>query len=77
MEIEFKTKVPKQIKVRTIENIERYGMSLGDAFNEAVLTYAKVGTKLYKAWYNSDFREYIPQIYIEEYLDFEKYPLRY
>ena len=52
-------------------------MCLTDAFEEAVKTLAKKGTRLWKAWYYSDFREYIPCAYKEEYLDFKKYPLAY
>jgi hypothetical protein len=77
MEINFNKNVPKEIEKRTIENIEVYKLSLGDAFEEAVRELAKKGTKLWKAWYYSDFREYLPEIYRKEYLDFSKYPLKY
>ena len=77
MEIEYSKPVPKEIQDRTIENIEVYNLSLGDAFEEAVKTFARKGTELWNAWYYSDFRKFLPQIYIEEYLDFEKYPLKY
>lgn len=70
-------KVPKKIINRTKENMEEYGMDLGDAFEEAVKTFAKKGTELWKAWYYSDFRKYIPSVYDPKFLDFEKYPLRY
>lgn len=70
-------KVPKKIINRTKENMEEYGMDLGDAFEEAVKTYAKEGSELWKAWYYSDFRKYIPSVYDPKFLDFEKYPLRY
>lgn len=70
-------KVPKKIINRTKENMEEYGMDLGDAFEEAVKTFAKKGSELWKAWYYSDFRKYIPSVYDPKFLDFEKYPLRY
>ena len=70
-------KVPKKIVNRTKENMEEYGMDLGDAFEEAVKTFAKKGTELWKAWYYDDFRKFIPCAYSKEFLDFEKYPLRY
>lgn len=73
----FAKRVSKKIKERTEENYYTYNMSLLDAFEEAVRTYAKKGTELWKAWYYSDFRAYIPSEYREEYLDFEKYPLKY
>ena len=75
--MEFAKRIPKAIKERTKENMEVYGMCLSDAFEEAVRELAKFGSKLWKAWYYSDFREYIPCAYKSEYLDFEKYPLKY
>lgn len=77
MEIKYKKHVPKPIKERTIENIEVYHLSITDAFEEAVRELAKKGTELYKAWYHNDFRAFLPQIYEEKYLNFEKYPLKY
>lgn len=77
MVITFGKRVPKSIEKRTIENIEVYNMCLTDAFEEAVKTLAKKGTELWKAWYYSDFRKYIPQVYDKKYLDFKKYPLAY
>lgn len=73
----FAKQVPKRIKERTEKNMDVYGMGLSDAFEEAVRELAKKGTKLWKAWYYCDFREYIPSAYQSKYLDFEKYPLRY
>lgn len=73
----FAKKVNKKIRERTKENMEKYHLCLSDAFEEAVRTYAKKGTELWKAWYYSDFRKYIPQVYNKEYLDFKKYPLKY
>lgn len=70
-------RVPRKIRERTKENMDVYSLGLYDAFKEAVRTFAKKGTKLYKAWYYDDFREYIPSACNEEYLDFEKYPLKY
>lgn len=73
----FAKRVPKVIKERTEENYYTYHMSLVDAFEEAVKNLAKKGTKLWKAWYWSDFREYLPSEYDAKYLDFKKYPLAY
>lgn len=70
-------RVSKQVRERTKENMNVYFLGLADAFDEAARTYAKKGTELWKAWYYSDFRKYIPSAYIEEYLDFNKYPLKY
>lgn len=70
-------RVPKKIRERTKENMEVYNMLLSDSFEEAVRKFAKEGTELYKAWYYSDFRKYIPSAYRQEYLDFSKYPLKY
>lgn len=75
--MEFAKRVPKAIEKRTKENMEIYYMGLADAFEEAVKTLAKKGSKLWKAWYYNDFREYIPSEYREDYLDFTKYPLAY
>lgn len=74
---DFKKFVPKDILHRTKENMEVYHLNLNDAFKEACCELAKKGTDTWKAWYHDDFREYIPSAYIEEYLDFGKYPLRY
>lgn len=70
-------RVPKKIKDRTKENMEVYNMCLSDSFEEAVKELAKYGTELWKAWYYSDFRKFIPSAYNPEYLDFSKYPLKY
>lgn len=70
-------RVPNKIKERTKENMEVYHMGLADSFREAVRTYVKKGTELWKAWYYDDFRKYIPSAYLPEYLDFAKYPLKY
>lgn len=73
----FAKKIPKKILKRTKENMEIYGLTLDEAFEEAVRTLAKRGSKLWKAWYYSDFREYLPCLYEPGYLDFCKYPLKY
>lgn len=69
--------VPQKIRKRIQENMEVYNMCLSDSFEEAVKTYAKEGTELWKAWYYSDFRKFIPSVYREESLNFVKYPLAY
>lgn len=76
-ETDFAKRVPKKILDRTKENMEVYNMGLYDSFKEAVRELSKTGTKLWKAWYYDDFREYIPCVYNQKYLDFEKYPLKY
>lgn len=73
----LKKPVPKKVKQRTITNVNKYCMSLGDAFDEAARAYAGKTTELYKAWYFSDFRLFLPSIYNPEYLNFDKYPLNY
>ena len=55
-------RVPNKIKERTKENMEVYHMGLADSFREAVRTYVKKGTELWKAWYYDDFRKYIPSV---------------
>lgn len=77
MTIKFAKRVPKNIAARTKENIELYNMALDEAFEEAARALAKPGTELYSAWYNNDFRAFIPQAYEPKYLDFTKYPLTY
>ena len=61
-------RVPKWIADRTQGNMDNWGMSLYDAFEESVREYPKLkkGSKLWNAWYNSDFREYIPSAYMPE-----------
>ena len=76
-ETDFAKRVPKKILDRTKENMEVYNMGLYDSFKEAVREFSKTGTKLWKAWYYDDFREYVPCIYCPEYLDLSKYPLKY
>lgn len=73
----FKGKVPKNIQNRTIENMDEYHMDLYDSFKEACRELAPKGSELYNAWYQDDFRKFIPSAYLEEYLDFDKYPLEY
>lgn len=76
-ESDFSKKVPKKIKEATRRNMEEYNVTLCDAFEWAVKDLAKKGSDLWKAWYYSDFREYCPGMYSQEYLDFEKYPRKY
>lgn len=73
----FQGRIPKNIKDRTIENMEVYYMGLADAFEEACRELAPKGSELWKAWYYNDYRKFIPSAYIEKYLDFDKYPLNY
>lgn len=70
--------VPAEIRQKTRFNMEVYSMSLHDAFNDAVReSDCSKMSELYKAWEKDDFRKYIPSAYITEYLDFDKYPLKY
>ena len=73
----FKGNVPKDIQDRTIENMAVYHPGLAAAFEEACRELAPKGSELYNAWYNSDFRKFIPSAYLEKYLDFDRYPLKY
>lgn len=61
-------KVPKRIIIRTRSNMNKYCMDFHDAFQEAVRTYAKPDTDLWRAFYFNDFREYIPTVYFPDYL---------
>lgn len=70
-------KVPKAIRKRTQENMDKYNLCLSDAFDEACRALTKPGQELYKAWYFGDFRRFIPTAYNLEYMDFNKYPLKY
>lgn len=73
-------KVPKAIIESTSEGMEVYNLSLSDAFQGAVLENLHrldYSGELYKAWYYSDFRRFIPSAYLSEYLDFNRYPLKY
>lgn len=76
-ESDIKEEVPNRVTKRIKENMDKYNMCLSDAFKEAVRTYSIPGTTLYKAFMTGDYREYIPCVYREEYLDFNKYPLQY
>ena len=69
--------VPKKIRERVKVNMEIYLLDLADAFEEAVRALAKPNTELWKAWYHSDYRAFIPSAYLDEYLDFAKHPLKY
>ena len=73
----FKGKVPKRIQDATLRYMDEYRMGLYDAFKDACCEFAPKGSELYNAWYNDDFRKFIPSAYLEEYLDFDKYPLNY
>lgn len=74
---DIKKRVPQKVIERTRENMETFHMVLSDAFEEAAREFAKKGTKLWWAWYYNDFREFIPVVYEEKYLNFNKYSLKY
>lgn len=77
IDIRFSDRTPKKVIIRTIENENKFGMSLHDSFEEAARYYCKPNTELWAAWYYSDFRKFIPYAYKEEFLNFKKHPLRY
>ena len=71
-------RVPKAVRERTKENMDRYHMSLHDAFDEAVRFVSPTkSTELLNAWYFSDYRAFIPDAYDSKYLNFKLFPLRY
>lgn len=74
----FAVKLPKYLLNRVQWYVERFNMSLIDSLRSACcdVCHSK-NTLWYKAWYYEDYREILPSAYIEEYLDFEKYPLKY
>lgn len=58
--------IPKQIRNRTYYNMKHYYLDLYDAFKEAVSALYHIAPKeLQEAWYNEDFREYIPSEYVD------------
>lgn len=73
----FSARTPKKVIARTLENMDAYGMSLNDAFEEAARALSKKNSELWAAWYFCDYRRFIPSTYLEEKLNFKKYPLRY
>ena len=73
----IKGKVNQKIINRTAWYYEKRNMGLYDSFKEACRELAKIGTELYDAFMADDYRKFIPTEYLEEYLDFEKYPIRY
>lgn len=70
-------RVPKVVREATRVYMDEYDMSLADAFGEAVRENVHKPTELFWAWYYGDFRKFIPSAYVEEYLDFNRFPLRY
>ena len=58
--------IPKAIRNRTYYNMKHYYLDLYDAFKEAVSALYHIAPKeLQEAWYNEDFREYIPNEYVD------------
>lgn len=58
--------IPKAIRNRTYYNMKHYYLDLYDAFEEAVRALYHIAPKaLQEAWYNEDFREYIPSEYVD------------
>lgn len=64
--IEIKKTVPAWIIERTQENLDRYHMGLYDAFEEAIRNYPRLkqDSRLWEAWYYSEFAAYIPGAYV-------------
>ena len=74
----FTMRIPKYIMNCIKMYYERYGVSLTDAIHIAFREKANnKNTVWYLMWYYDDYREICPSIYLPEYLDFEKYPLKY
>jgi len=74
----FIRKVPQKIINQICKDMEEYSLCFTDALNLAFREYqAGTESEIYKAWYYQDFRAFCPSIYNLEYLDFEKYPLKY
>lgn len=69
--------VPKEVRRKTHWYRKYRCMGLYDAFKEAVRESDVNGHELQFAFYYDDYRKFIPSEYLPEYLDFEKYPLRY
>lgn len=67
--------VPDRVVARTRYNYNHHRMDLADSFEDAVRSCPECGEELKKAAYLNDFRAFIPSAYLEEYLDFGKYPL--
>ena len=65
----FMNPVPERIKRKTAYLQKTYNMSLYDAFDDAVRTMTSDELHefpdLFCAWYNSNYRNYIPQAYID------------
>ena len=58
--------IPKPIRNRTYYNMKHYNMDLYDAFNEAVRAlYHAAPKELQDAFYNNDYRAYIPSEYTD------------
>ena len=72
----IKGTVPQRVRNRTRVNMNKYNMSLYDAFKEAVRVYGR-SKNLRNAFCTDDYRMYIPSAYLTEYLDLNKYPLKY
>lgn len=70
--------IPKYIMNRIKWWYETRYVGLADAIRYAFREKANnKNTIWFKMWYYDDYREICPSIYIPEYLDLEKYPLRY
>lgn len=69
--------IPKYLMERVKYYYERIGVSLADAVRYAIQDRACKNTIWYKMWQYDDYREIIPSEYRAEYLDLEKYPLKY
>ena len=72
----FMNPIPERIKRKTAYSQKAYNLSLYDAFNDAVRTMTSDEMQLYPdlftAWYKSDYRNYIPQEYLDIALNAEQ-----
>lgn len=68
---------PGSVVSNTAKYMFYHQMGLSDAFKEAARECSNPSKRLHDAFMADDFREFIPSAYIDEYLDFEKYPLKY
>lgn len=68
---------PKSVVTKTAKYMFFDLLGLSDAFREAARECNNPSKRLNDAFMTDDFREFIPSSYRDEYLDFEKFPLKY
>lgn len=77
IKLEFAMPLPMYLLNRIAWYLKNTGMSLIDCTKEAFRDKAPINGKWGKMFYHDEYREILPQAYCPEYLDLEKYPLRY